>query len=980
MSQKSSERKLSAQIAELMWLSYNCDILRFTVEQQPLVIDYDQWFSDCSGTTRRLMSVLGIDEAHSAEGTVEAAASIVHGDFRHHVAGKKDSAASFAVSMKLYAAMAARDGQECSLDGQVAEVEAFLNALAPLAAEFDVAAEARARVEVGERQIAEARELTTAKDSRIAALEHERKTAISDLKAAQRSLVAERDWLSRRLTPIEKRVIGIAKDLERNSALEAQLVEADRARKMLERQLLRQQIRTRLILRSAKAWRDEARSAAELHRLLTMSEARLVTAEERNRRFVTELEARDIATACRTERMEASETLMCFTWPADTGEAYDLIGGIEGDERGIIGTIALAGRPDIVPIIEARVDGTLVHAQSCAADDAFARPEGWSFTIPWSRFAKDYAGREAVICVAGPGHELGRTLIPKDLARYHLPPAVLAAELLGGTTSDAAEYHRWIAEHERPDELEGARAWRDGDQTVWPGVTVIVFGKELRAFATTIQSLRDQIHGQWEAICLDAPAELTDADPRVRVIAAADLNEVLAAYHDDALFSFVEAGDTIAPTALLHLANAALAAPDFTLVYSDEDLFNQRFAVRGVPYMKGAWSPDLALAQDYFTRLALLRRRSLPNLRRVDATAVYETCLRAAFDGRGPVLHLPFVLYHRSSDHLRPSEELAAAVEAVLADTQTNLAGAALERTESGWRIDWAIPKAAPLVSLIVPTRDSVELLRVCIDGFLRESRYDNLEVLIADNDSQREETKTYFAQVVTDPRVRVIECPGPFNFSAINNLAASCAKGALIGLMNNDLKVIDPEWLRHMVALAIRPDVGIVGAKLLHADDTIQHAGVTLGIGVASHLYKGFPAGAEGRQGRLILPQDLSAVTAACLLMRRDVWDEVGGLDEDFPVAYNDVDLCLKVTGAGYRVLWTPEAVLYHLESQSRGKDKEGDQRERLERDKARLTARWGERLLSDPFHSPNLSNTHVDARLAFPSRAVAPWGAAAA
>jgi GT2 family glycosyltransferase len=192
---------------------------------------------------------------------------------------------------------------------------------------------------------------------------------------------------------------------------------------------------------------------------------------------------------------------------------------------------------------------------------------------------------------------------------------------------------------------------------------------------------------------------------------------------------------------------------------------------------------------------------------------------------------------------------------------------------------------------------------------------------------------------------------------------------------MNNDLKVIDPEWLRHMVAHVVRPDVGIVGAKLLHGDDTIQHAGVTLGIGVASHLYKSFPPDAEGHHGRLMLPQDLSAVTAACLLIRRDVWDEVGGLDEDFPIAYNDVDLCLKVTARGYRVLWTPEAIVYHLESQSRGKETTPEKRERLEQEKARLIEHWGERVMSDPFHSPNLSAKAVDARLAFPPRAAPPW-----
>jgi GT2 family glycosyltransferase len=271
-------------------------------------------------------------------------------------------------------------------------------------------------------------------------------------------------------------------------------------------------------------------------------------------------------------------------------------------------------------------------------------------------------------------------------------------------------------------------------------------------------------------------------------------------------------------------------------------------------------------------------------------------------------------------------------------------------------------------------------LLRVCVNGFLHETRYANLEVLIADNDSEEEETKVYLEKISTHPRVRVIPCPGPFNFSTINNIAAAQATGDLIGLMNNDLKVFDPEWLRAMVRHSVRPDVGIVGAKLLYEDGTIQHAGVTLGIALASHLYKAAAGDAEGHHRRLELTQDVSAVTAACLLMRKDVWEEVGGLDETFPVAYNDVDLCLKVAAAGYRVLWTPDAVLYHLESRSRGRDVTPEKRQRLEQDKARLIERWGAALESDPFHSPNFSLAHTDARLSFPPRVAAPWQSAIA
>jgi GT2 family glycosyltransferase len=336
---------------------------------------------------------------------------------------------------------------------------------------------------------------------------------------------------------------------------------------------------------------------------------------------------------------------------------------------------------------------------------------------------------------------------------------------------------------------------------------------------------------------------------------------------------------------------------------------------------------------------------------------------------------VPFVLYHRAAANASKSQGLAEVVQSVIDSTTTLKGATAISDDHGRTKVRWPVPDPEPRVSMIVPTRDRTDLLRVCVDGFLHETRYTNLEVLIADNDSEEEETKVYLAKVSTHPRVRVIPCPGPFNYSKINNLAAKHATGELVGLMNNDLKVFEPDWLRQMVSHAVRPDVGIVGAKLLYEDGTIQHAGVTLGISLASHLYKFSPGGAEGRQGRLNTTQDVSAVTAACLIMRREVWDEVGGLDEDFPVAYNDVDLCLKVRAAGYRILWTPDAVLYHLESRTRGKDVAPEKRERLNQDKARLTERWGDMLSEDPFHSPNFSASHTDSRLSFPPRATALW-----
>jgi GT2 family glycosyltransferase len=249
------------------------------------------------------------------------------------------------------------------------------------------------------------------------------------------------------------------------------------------------------------------------------------------------------------------------------------------------------------------------------------------------------------------------------------------------------------------------------------------------------------------------------------------------------------------------------------------------------------------------------------------------------------------------------------------------------------------------------------------------------------DNDSREPKTQAYLSGLAADPRVRVLPFPGDFNYSAINNFGVSQCIGEVVGLLNNDLRVFEPGWLHEMVSHAVRPDVGAVGAMLYYPDDSVQHAGVVLGIGsVASHLFKRHKPDSTGYHCRMALAQDLSAVTAACLLTRRDVWDKVGGLDESLAVAYNDVDFCLRIREAGYRVIWTPFACLYHLESASRGAEDDPGKRARFESEKARMRKRWGNRLSNDPFYSPNLSLTSVDCRPAFPPRVQPPWRVKAA
>jgi GT2 family glycosyltransferase len=288
-----------------------------------------------------------------------------------------------------------------------------------------------------------------------------------------------------------------------------------------------------------------------------------------------------------------------------------------------------------------------------------------------------------------------------------------------------------------------------------------------------------------------------------------------------------------------------------------------------------------------------------------------------------------------------------------------------------------ALPDPAPRVSLIVPTRDRVELLRNCIDDLLHRTDYPDLEILIVDNASVEPETLAFFDTLAAEPRVRILRQDGPFNFSALNNHAVTQATGSLIGFINNDIEVIEPGWLAEMVSHAARPGVGAVGAKLLYADGKIQHAGVILGVlGVAGHTHKGFNRHDYGYFARLQLCQNLSCVTAACMVMPKALFEKIGGFDaRNLAIAFNDVDLCIRIRQEGHQVIWTPYAELFHLESASRGSDLTPENRDRFAAEVKYMLDRWGDVLRSDPYYNPNLSLDATDFSLAGTPRVTRPW-----
>ena len=276
-------------------------------------------------------------------------------------------------------------------------------------------------------------------------------------------------------------------------------------------------------------------------------------------------------------------------------------------------------------------------------------------------------------------------------------------------------------------------------------------------------------------------------------------------------------------------------------------------------------------------------------------------------------------------------------------------------------------------VSIIVPTRDRVDLLRQCVESVLDRTEYPGYELVVVDNGSTDARALEYLAALRGRERVQVLRYDAPFNFSAINNWAAARCGGELLCLLNNDIEVVDGDWLAEMVALACRPGTGAVGAMLWYPDGSIQHAGVVLGLGgVANHAYCHQPRGIPGHGARALVAQELSAVTAACMVVRRAVFEQVGGLDERLQVAFNDIDFCLRLRAAGYRNAWTPFARLYHHESATRGAEDTPEKIARFQREVALMRERWAELLDRDPAYNPNLSLDIRDtaAELAFPPR----------
>lgn len=433
----------------------------------------------------------------------------------------------------------------------------------------------------------------------------------------------------------------------------------------------------------------------------------------------------------------------------------------------------------------------------------------------------------------------------------------------------------------------------------------------------------NDIHATWIVPLIAGEGTSAASNVTLRPASAGELPEILGG--QEKWLCILEPGDRLAEDALRIYANAVAGSEDAWVVYADDDLLVD--GRREAPHFKSSWNPELFEHHDYVTGSAIIR--VAPDMLSDLPPTGWAKVLTERAVRRGRPMHLPVVLHHRAA---RPEPSVP----------------------QKPLRIS---EERLPPVSVIVPTRNALSLLRTSAEGVLR-TPYHGAELIVIDNDSDDAETLAYL-DALRHRGVAVIKVSGPFNFSALNNEAVRQARTPLLCFLNNDVEITDPDWLALLARQAIRPDIGAVGGRLLYPDGTVQHAGVVTSVGGgAAHAHRLQREDQRGYFLRDRLPQRVSAVTAACLVVEREKFLAVGGFNEvDFPVAFNDVDLCLKLNSRGWQSFYEPRATLIHHESKSRGSDRSKENRDRFAGELEALKRQWGTDRTRDPYHHPHLS-----------------------
>lgn len=513
-----------------------------------------------------------------------------------------------------------------------------------------------------------------------------------------------------------------------------------------------------------------------------------------------------------------------------------------------------------------------------------------------------------------------------------------------------------------------------------------------------IESVQAQIYLHWElCIAVNAstgdsadflPGQYKQQDTRIRMLflsskvnSAVTINSALDIAQGEWI-ALLNPEDLLSEDALFWVADVVNKKQDVALMYSDEDQLDAH-GNRMKPYFKCDWNQELFYSHHMLAHLAVYRTAILREMGgfRAEFESAYSYDLALRFIERiaaPQIHHIPRILCHvrtqnpPTSTSNSDSDVQMDGLRALNAHLQRRHIPAIAEPNGAYYRVRYALPDDHPLVTLIIPTRNGLQLLRQCITSIIEKTTYQNYEILIVDNNSDDAATLQYLDELDKKGHARILRDHRPFNYSALNNNAVSHAHGEFVGLLNNDVEVITPDWLSEMIAIAAQPGIGAVGARLWYPDDTLQHAGVILGVGgIAAHSHKHLPRQKTDQFVRVSCTQNLSAVTAACLIVRKSIYEQVGGLNEqDLQVAFNDVDFCLRILEAGYRNVWTPHAELYHHESATRGYENTPEKMARFSTEIEYMKQRWSHLLFNDPAYNPNLTLDHEDFSLAVPPR----------
>ncbi len=544
-------------------------------------------------------------------------------------------------------------------------------------------------------------------------------------------------------------------------------------------------------------------------------------------------------------------------------------------------------------------------------------------------------------------------------------------------------YQNWILKYEPKYEELQKQKKQQFDFMPLISIALPTYNTKKQFLTELIDSLEAQTYSNWELCIADGNSEnkgeiesIIRRNPKIKYVML-DENKNIVGNTNEALklctgeyIGLLDHDDTLAPFCLYEVVKALNENPGADVLYSDEDKFTTSWGARFQPHFKPDFSPDYLRSINYITHFLVIKKTLMDSIggfrEGYDGAQDYDLVLRAT-EKANKVVHIPKILYHWRVHENSTSKDIGAKQYAV--DAGKRAIESHLERigmpgevmsvdNKSMYRVRFNVDDEEK-VSIIIPNKDHIDDLKKCINSILSRSTYGNYEIVIVENNSTRATTFNYYKKLEKHNKIKIVYYKGEFNYSKINNFAIDQCKGKYLLFLNNDTEVITPEWIEEMTMFAQRDDVGAVGSKLLYPNGTIQHAGVVIGLGgIAGHVNSGLPRDADGYFSRLKLVNNFGAVTAACMMVKKDDFIKAGRFEESLEVAFNDIDLCVKMLRMHKYNVYTPFCELFHYESKSRGLDLEGEKNKRFQREVKLAGELWKDELSKgDPYYNPNLS-----------------------